>query len=84
MPDQAITGGMFDNMSAGALFASILWGGIGGGFLIYGWRQKTLMPFLVGLALSVVSCFFLNSALWMSVISIAIIAGFIWYKKQGC
>lgn len=74
---------MFDNMTTGALFASVLWGGIGTGFLVYGWRQKVAIPFVVGVALTVVSCFFLNSALTMSAISAAILAAFIWMKKRG-
>lgn len=74
---------MFDNMTAGALFASVLWGGIGGGFLVYGWKQKVLIPFLVGVALTCVSYFFLDSALLMSALSILILAAFVWSKKQG-
>jgi hypothetical protein len=74
---------LLDNINTSALLASVLWGGIGGGFLIYGWKQKVLIPFIVGLALSAVSYFFLDSALWMSVASVAILAAFVWSKKQG-
>ena len=77
------TGGLFDNISTAALLASVLWGGIGGGFLIYGWRQKTVIPFVVGVALSCVSYFMLGSALLMSVVSVAILGGFVWMKKRG-
>jgi hypothetical protein len=86
MPDgltSATGGGMFDNISTAALLASVLWGGIGGGFLIYGWRQKTAMPFIVGVVLSCVSYFMLGSALLMSVVSVLTLAGFVWLKKRG-
>ncbi len=83
MFDNAGTGGMFDNISTGALLASVLWGGIGGGFLVYGWKQKVLIPFIVGVALSCISYFLLDSALYMSLAAVAILAAFIWSKKQG-
>ncbi len=83
MPDQTSLGGLFDNISTSALLASVLWGGIGGGFLVYGWKQKVMIPFVVGVALSCVSYFLMSSALWMSVVSVAILAGFVWLKKQG-
>ena len=34
------------------LLASLFWGSIAIGYLIYGWKQKTLMPFLGGLAMT--------------------------------
>ena len=83
MPDNTSLGGLLDNISTSALMASVLWGGIGGGFLVYGWKQKATIPFIVGVALSCVSYFLMSSALWMSVVSVAILAGFIWAKKQG-
>jgi hypothetical protein len=87
MPDGMInnlsTGGLFDQISTSALLASVLWGGIGGGFLVYGWKQKVMIPFIVGVALSCASYFMLSSALWMSIVSVAILAGFFWVKKQG-
>jgi hypothetical protein len=83
MPDGSHLSGMLDNISTSALLASVFWGGIAGGFLVYGWKQKVMIPFLVGLALTCVSYFLLDSALWMSVASVAILAGFVWSKKQG-
>jgi hypothetical protein len=84
MPDglSSISSG-FNNISTAALMASVLWGGIGGGFLVYGWRQKTAIPFVVGAALSVVSYFMLGSALLMSAVSVLILGAFIWAKKRG-
>jgi hypothetical protein len=83
MPDTGSLGGLLDNISTSALLASVLWGGIGSGFLVYGWKQKAAIPLAVGLALSAVTYCMWNSALWMSVVSVAILAGFIWAKKQG-
>ncbi len=86
MPDgltSATGGGLLDNVSTAALLASVLWGGIGGGFLVYGWRQKTFIPFIVGVALSAISYFMLGSALLMSVVSVLILAGFVWANKRG-
>jgi hypothetical protein len=51
------------------LFASLIWGSIGTGYLIYGWRQKALVPFLGGFALVVIS-YFVGSWLLMSCLSI--------------
>ena len=83
MPDSGSMGGLLDNISTSSLLASVLWGGIGSGFLVYGWKQKAAIPLTVGLALVGVSYCMLNSALWMSVVSVVILAGFIWAKKQG-
>jgi hypothetical protein len=75
--------GLLDNISTSALLASVLWGGLGGGFLVYGWKQKAMIPFIVGVALSCVSYFLMSSALMMSVVCVLILAGFIWLKKRG-
>ena len=75
--------GLLDSISASSLLASMFWGGIATGFLIYGYRQKALRPFLVGVALTFVSYCLLNSALWMSLACIGILAVFIFLKKQG-
>ena len=74
---------MFDNIDSSALFASVFWGGIATGFVVYGWRQKTLIPFLTGVALTVVSYFLLSSALYMSLACMVILGIFIWAKKRG-
>jgi hypothetical protein len=74
---------MFDSMTTSALMASMFWGALAGGFLLYGWRQKVLLPFLAGAALTIISYYFLSSALYMSLASVAVLAGFFWLKKQG-
>lgn len=63
------------------LLASVLWGGVGSGYVIYGWRQKAAIPLAGGAAMTAAS-FFLP-ALWMSLASIAIMVGVWWLLRQG-
>lgn len=79
MPD-ALT--QLGNLDQKFLWASCLWGAIAGGYCIYGWKQRSLIPFLGGLAITAAS-FLITSALWMSVASIAAMFGVYWLLKQG-
>lgn len=63
------------------LWASCFWGAIASGYMIYGWKQRTLIPFLGGFAMLGVSCF--CPALTMSAISIVIMVAVWWLCKQG-
>jgi len=63
------------------LLASCLWGAVASGYMIYGWKQRVLIPFLGGFAMLVVSCF--APALTMSAISIVIMFAVWWLLKQG-
>jgi hypothetical protein len=65
-----------------SLIASVIWGAVGSGFAIYGWKQKEMIPLFGGIALVAGSYFFANSALIMSVFSIAAIAAIIWLKRN--
>jgi len=67
-------------MDSNQIWASVLWGGVGGGYLIYGWRQKSGIPFAGGVAMSL-ACFL--PAFWMSLASVAIIFAVWWLLKQG-
>jgi hypothetical protein len=49
--------------------------------MIYGWRQKVLIPFFGGFVMMVVSCF--APALTMSLASIAIMFAVWWLMKKG-
>lgn len=69
-------------LSQSFLLANCLWGGIASGYMIYGWRQRTLIPFLGGLAMGVIS-FFVISAVLMSLGSIVIMFAVWWLCKQG-
>jgi hypothetical protein len=64
------------------LLASALWGGIGSGFFIYGWKQKSSVPLAIGGALVGIS-YFISSALYMSLAAAAIFVVWYWLKKQG-
>jgi hypothetical protein len=67
-------------MDSHQLWASVLWGGIGGGYIAYGWKQKSSIP-LVGGVVMTLSCFL--PALPMTLISIATMFGVYWMMKQG-
>jgi hypothetical protein len=63
------------------LLANCFWGAVASGYLIYGWRQRSLIPFLGGFAMLAVSCF--APALTMSAVSIAIMFAVWWLCKRG-
>jgi hypothetical protein len=60
----------------------MIWGSIGSGYCIYGWRQKSLIPFLGGLAMTAAACFPM-SVLLMSFICFAIMFAVYWLARQG-
>jgi hypothetical protein len=64
------------------LLASLLWGSIGAGCCIYGWRQKAMVPLIGGILTLAVSCF-AGSALVMSLICTALMVGVYFLAKQG-
>ena len=63
------------------LFASLIWGAVGSGYVIYGWRQKAAIPLAGGAAMTAAS-FFLP-ALPMTLASLAIIGIVYWLLRQG-
>ncbi len=63
------------------LLASMFWGAIASGYLIYGWRQKAALPLGGGAVMMVVSCFL--PALPMSLICIVTMIAIYWLAKQG-
>jgi hypothetical protein len=69
-----------DFTNSSYVWASVLWGGIGGGYLIYGWRQKASVPLVGGVVMSL-ACFL--PALPMTLVSIATMAAVYWLMKQG-
>jgi len=69
------------NINEHFLWASLIWGAVGSGYFIYGWRQRASIPLVAGVALTAVS-FFLP-ALWMTLASIAIMVAAWWLLKQG-
>ena len=63
------------------LLANCLWSAVASGYMIYGWRQRSLIPFLGGFLMMGVSC--LAPALTMSAVNIAILFAVWWLLKQG-
>lgn len=67
---------------SGFLWASLVWGGVAGGYLIYGWRQKSGIPLAAGVAMTLMS-FVGPNALVMSLVCIGIMAATWWLAKCG-
>lgn len=63
------------------LWASVIWGAIGSGYVMYGWKQKSMIPFGAGLIMSVAACFV--PALPMTLICLVAIYGAWWMLRQG-
>ena len=64
------------------LLASVIWSSVAAGYLIYGWKQKAVIP-LVGGAAMMAASFFIGSALLMSLVCIALMAVVYWLARQG-
>lgn len=69
------------NISSSMLIASLIWGTIGSGFALYGWRQKDMVPLFGGIALMALS-YFIESALIMSLVSVVLIVAIFWLRKH--
>ena len=67
--------------SSAYLFAALIWGSIGLGFAIYGKRQKALVPLLGGILVMGIS-YFITSALYMSLVGIALVAAIVLLGKH--
>ena len=64
------------------LFASLFWGSVGMGYLIYGKKQGEWVPAFGGLAMIAIS-YFVGSALLMSLLGLALIVGVYWLVRRG-
>jgi hypothetical protein len=82
MDQPASTSFLDFHFSTGTLFASLLWGSVGVGFWIYGKKQQSAPALIGGIALTIIS-FLVSDPLWMSVSSIAVIAGVYFWSRQG-
>ncbi|MCX6895003.1 MAG: hypothetical protein NTZ16_05780 [Verrucomicrobia bacterium] len=67
-------------LNAQFLFVSLLWGSVGGGYLIYARKQREIVPLLGGVAMIAVS-FVVTSWFWMSVSCLALMAG-VWQMRR--
>jgi hypothetical protein len=64
-----------------SIFAGMFWGTVGTGYLIYGWKQRSMIPLFAGIAMNVVV--FFVGALPMSLICVALMVGVWWLVRQG-
>jgi hypothetical protein len=64
------------------LFASLLWGSVGGGYLIYARKQREIVPFIGGVLMVGVSIF-VASWFWMTILCLALGVGVYRLQKQG-
>ena len=69
---------MFDSSF---LYASLLWGTIGGGCIVYGKKQGAAPPLIAGFALLAAS--FIPSIWLMSLLSVLFLAGMVWGLRRG-
>ena len=69
-------------LNPGFLLASLIWGSIGVGFLMYGTRQKSIPP-MVGGILMIVASYFATTTWVMSLICLAIAVIVYILVKQG-
>ena len=60
-------------MQTAWLFWGLLFGSIGLGFLIYGRKQRAVVPLVCGLALMVFP-YFVSNTIWLVVIGVALVA----------
>ncbi len=73
---------MLAEINEGFLWASLVWGSVGSGYLIYGWKQKEPLPLLGGVAL-VAGSYFIDSWWLMSLVSIGIIGLVFWLIRRS-
>jgi hypothetical protein len=62
------------NISNSYLIASVFWSAIGVGFWVYGKKQRSMVP-LFGGALLMATTYFIEDALTMSLVCLALVAG---------
>lgn len=63
------------------LYASLLWGTVGSGCILYGKKQGVMPAFVAGFALILASL--IPSALIMSAVSVVLLTGMVWSVRRG-
>jgi hypothetical protein len=71
------------HLDTGALLASVIWGGLGFGFFVYGKKQHSAPPLFGGIALMGITYFISDSALWMSLAAVGILVGIYFWSRQS-
>ncbi len=64
------------------LLASMVWGTVGAGCLVYGKKQSAAPALIAGLTLIVLSSF-VHSPLLLSALSLLCLTGMVWATKRG-
>jgi len=64
------------------LLASMVWGTVGAGCLVYGKKQSAAPALIAGLTLIVLSSF-VHSPLLLSALSLLCLTGMVWAIKRG-
>jgi len=67
---------------SGTLIASLIWGTLGSGFTIYGWKQRSYFALATGWVLVGIS-YFINTPLYMSLAAIVALLTAYWVKKRA-
>ncbi len=70
------------HFDSGVLIASWFWGAIAAGFLIYGKKQRSAPALFGGIAMCG-STYFIDSALWMSLAAVGIMAGIYFWSRYN-
>jgi hypothetical protein len=63
------------------LWASLIWGSIASGYIIYGWKQRATIPLIGGVVMTAAS--FFAPALTMSLVCILVMFAVWWLLRQG-
>lgn len=70
---------MFDTNT---LLASLIWGTVGTGYIVYGKKQAAAVPLVGGLTLVALS-YFIGHPLLLSLVSISLIVAMHWLMRRG-
>ena len=73
---------MGDMFNEHYLWASLIWGSVASGYIIYGWKLTSGIPLAAGAAMMMVSIF-VSSWFWMSLVSVALMFGAWQLLKRG-
>jgi hypothetical protein len=68
------------HMDSNMMWAGLLWGGVGGGYLVYGWRQKSGYPLAGGVVMTL-ACFL--NALPMTITCLVTMFAVYWLMKNA-
>jgi CHASE2 domain-containing sensor protein len=71
------------HLDMGGLIASVFWGGIGAGFLVYARKQRSIPALCGGVGLIGISYFLADSAAWMSLAGVGILVGIYYWSRHN-